>query len=288
MSGPAGQPIDVSIGAEMLKEANQIMNQLGVVPFLRQGTCLGAVRDNELIPWDDDLDLGSVLGLDGLDEDKISRVAAAFRENGYYATIESSDHFIAVAMIKSSIRLDWNSYKIIDGSIFHYPGIRLPIRLFSPLKEIEFLGDKFHVPNPPEEYLSLKYGPSWTTPKKLGWVNDVVEMIPEGSSPGRAGKLRQFLDSVLWRRTGRLKVVDNSGDPVAGVDVVIVGLCRSKTNKQGYAKFYLPVSDFYALTITHGDYQEVLYEERMAPGSTYVHKLDPSAPIGRLGILSPE
>ena len=61
------------------------MVKLEVVFFLWKGTCLGAVRDNELIPWDDDLGLGSVIGLNGLNERSIDRVVAAFRENGYFA-----------------------------------------------------------------------------------------------------------------------------------------------------------------------------------------------------------
>ncbi len=101
------RPIDVPIAKDMLREAKQIMDQLKVVFFLRQGTCLGAVRDNELIPWDDDLDLGSVMGLNGLSEGSIDRVAGAFREIGYGVTVENLDHYIYVVLSKSSMRMDW-------------------------------------------------------------------------------------------------------------------------------------------------------------------------------------
>ena len=190
-------PTDPAIAKEMLKEAKRILDQLGVVFFLRQGTCLGAFRDNELIPWDDDLDLGSVLGLHGLSESSMEPVVAAFRDSGYFASFGITDHYITAAMVKSSIRLDWACYRIIDGNIFHYPGIRLPTRLFTHLKEIEFIGEKFLVPNPPEEYLRIKYGPSWMTPKKDEWIKDVVEMIPQGSFPGRGGRLRHLLSSNI-------------------------------------------------------------------------------------------
>ncbi len=281
------RPLNVPIAKEMLREAKQIMDQLEVVFFLRQGTCLGAVRDNELISWDDDLDLGSVIGLNGLSERTMDRVVAAFRDHGYFVKIEGNDHYINAAMMKSSMRLDWACYRIIDENIFHYPGIRLPLRLFTGLREIEFIGEKYLVPNPPEEYLRIKYGPSWMTPKKREWVKDVVQMIPEASVPGRAGKLSQLLTSHILRwRAVRLRVLDDGDNPVASADVVVAGLSRSKTNKQGYARFYLPCVDWYALVVRYAHHEEVLYEEKMTPGATYVYRPDPSSASGRLGVLS--
>ena len=159
-------PIDLASAKEILREAKRILDRLNIVFFLRQGTCLGAVREGELIPWDDDLDLGSVLGRNGLSERSIDPVVAAFRDSGFFVKLDINDHYIEAGMIKSSIRIDWTSFRIIDGDIFHYPGIRFPLRLFTQLKEIDFIGEKFLVPNPPEEYLRIKYGPSWMTPNK--------------------------------------------------------------------------------------------------------------------------
>ena len=283
------QPVDVATGERLLREAKQIMDQLGVVFFLRQGTCLGAIRDNGFIPWDDDLDLGSVLGLHGLTERSIDPVVAAFRDNGYFAKVESNDHYISVALMKSYTRMDWACHWIIDDSIFQYPGVRIPVRLLTQLKEIDFIGEKFLVPNPPEEYPRFKYGADWMTPKKTGYEKDILEMIPEATVPGHAGRLRQFLTKyILQSRAGRLRVLDHEGKPVTGAEVLVAGLGRSSTNKQGYAKLYLPCDDFYALVIKYGNHEEVLYQEKMTPRGTYVYRPDPLLPSGRLSALSPE
>ena len=44
------QPMEINNALAILEEAKKILDQLGVVFFLRQGTCLGAVRENGLIP----------------------------------------------------------------------------------------------------------------------------------------------------------------------------------------------------------------------------------------------
>ncbi len=282
-------PFDVTVATVVLKEVKQIFDNLGVVFFLRQGTCLGAIRDHGFIPWDDDLDLGSVIGLHGFSEKSVDRVVAAFRENGFFARVEHHDQYIYVSMIKSAVRTDWMCYPIIDDSIFHYPGIRIPVRLLTNLKEIEFVEEKFYVPNPPDEYLRLKYGKEWTIPKKTGFEKDVLDLIPKTPLPGRAGRLKQFLTKhVMPWRTSRLRVLNHEGEPVAGADVVVAGLGRSRTNRQGYARIYLPYEDFYALVIRFDEHEEGLYEERMSPAKTYVYRPDPEVTSGRYFVLSLE
>ena len=282
-------PIDVVTAERLVREAKQIMDQLGVVFFLRQGTCLGAIRDKGIIPWDDDLDLGSVIGLHGVTEKTIDTVASVFRKNGYFAKIERNDHYINVAMMKSSTRVDWTCYRIIDDSIFHYPGIRIPAKLFTRLKEIDFISAKFLVPNPPEEYLRFKYGAEWMTPKKVGFEKDVLEMVPDAPLPGSGGRLRRFLSKhkLQWG-AGKLRVLDHESEPVFGAEIRIAGVGRSRTNKLGYTKFYLPCDDWYALVIKYDNHEEVLYQEKMIRGQTYIYRPVPLAVSGRLCVLSTE
>ena len=279
--------VDVATAEALLKEAKQIMDQLGVVFFLRQGTCLGAIRDGAIIPWDDDVDLGSIFETDGVTEGMIQTVASAFEDRGYFTRIERNDHFAAVAMMKSSTRIDWTVHRVIDDSIVHYPGLRIPARLFAQLKEIDFIGAKFLVPNPPEEYLFFKYGADWAIPKKVEFQEDVLAMIPDVPLLGAEGRLSQFLKRNLRPREAiRLRVLDRDGKPVPRAEVTIAGIGRSKTNALGYAKFYLPSNGWYAFVIRHDQHEELLYQENVSRGQTYVYRPGSSASSGRYCVLS--
>jgi hypothetical protein len=37
---------------------------------------------------------------------------------------------------------------------------------------------------------------------------------------------------------------ESDGEPVHGADIVLAGLKRSMSNKQGYDRFYLPAEDY--------------------------------------------
>lgn len=283
-------PMNIDSAAEVLREMKRILDDAGVRFFLRQGTCLGAIRDNALIPWDDDLDLGSVIGLHGLTEEMAERVAATFREKGYIVKQEHQDHGLMIVLVKDSIRTEWCCFRIFGDSVYQYPAVRTPLRLFTDLEEIEFLGEKFLVPSPPEEYLRLKYGDEWKTPKKSGsYETDVLALISNERAQGRAGWLKQtFARYISGRSVGRLRVLDHQGEPVAGAEVLVAGLGTYRTNRHGYARLYIPKANDYALVIRFGDHEELLYMELVSPGKSYVYRPDSDVTSGRYGVLALE
>ena len=120
-------PMDLEVAEQLLLEVKEIMDRLGVRFFLRQGTCLGAVRENAFIPWDDDIDLGVILGANGFTEESVEPLLAAFQERGYYIQSESSDNIIYATLLKNKMRIDLLFHRVIDEHIYHWPGIWLQI-----------------------------------------------------------------------------------------------------------------------------------------------------------------
>ena len=266
-------PIDIPSATRVLLEIKEVMDEAGVIFFLRQGTCLGAIRDNAFIPWDDDIDVGSIIGLHGLSEETVESVAQTLRERGFLLRIERNDYSLYVPMIKESLRIDWSCYRVLDNAVFMYPGIRIPVRFLTDLKEIEFLGKRFLVPNPPEEYLEVKYGPDWRVPKQAGdYEEDVLAGIPDTTAPGRAGRLKQLLARMMPRHTATVLVLDQEGQPVNGAEISIAGLGTSQANKRGVVRLYVPMFDYYALVVKFDGHKGVLFVERIGPGQSYIYR----------------
>tara|TARA_B100001245_G_scaffold229023_1_gene206963 strand:- start:54 stop:899 length:846 start_codon:yes stop_codon:yes gene_type:complete len=271
----------------LLGEVKEVFDKHKVTFFLRQGTCLGAVRDHALIVWDDDLDIGSIIGMHGFTDEMIEPSVADLRARGCYVEVHHEGLYTAVKIMKYNIRIDWQCYRVVKGTIAHYPGVPFPIKLFTNLTTIDFLGESYNVPSPPGDYLTYKYGPDWITPKQIGYEKDVLDNMPSGTVPGRPGKLRQwFLVRFNPAQTATLIVLDVDGLPVHGATVVIAGLNRSTSDQDGQVKFYLPGPDNYAVSITFKDVEEVLYEETLTPGNRYIYRPDPVRPAGRYFVLT--
>jgi lipopolysaccharide cholinephosphotransferase len=285
----------MAIAEVVLKEAKQILDRLGLVFFLRHGTCLGAVRDKAFIEWDDDLDIGSVIGLHGLTEELVHKAAEVFKGHGFDVKVEVDERYLSVDMKKTGTSLGWTCYRIIEDSIYQFPGVRIPASLHADLKEIDFFGEKFMVPNLPEEYFRFKYGPDWMTPTRAGgFEQGVLDLIAETTLLGEfADVVRLANEFEPERHTGSLKVLDLEGRRVEGAEIslaatsVLTGLHRSKTNKDGFVYFGLPVKGGYILSVQIGDHGEFLYSEHLEPDVDYVYKPDPEFQSVRFDALVP-
>ena len=273
----------------VLLQIRQLMKDLNIIFFLRHGTCLGPVRDGELIPWDDDIDIGSIIGMNNLDEETIYTAVTAFRTAGFEVNILETNFHIGIEMSKSGIPIDWTSYRIIENNIFQYPGIKIPVHLYENLDTVCLLEEHFFVPNPPEEYLTLKYGPEWRVPKKSNFEDDIIDSISESEIIEMSGKFSRILKFLFpYKNIARVQILNADMKPIKNIEVTVVGIGRQTTDKRGYAKFYLANEDYYAMTVGNGKEREILYEEILKPGGKYLYFQDLNQRSGRMHALKEE
>ena len=100
-------------------------------------------------------------------------------------------------------------YRIVDDNIIHYPGVPIAVHLVTRLKKIDFAGETFLVPNPPEDYLSAKYGPDWLIPKSSGYEKDILAKIPDHLT-----EQKQFISGEYSESSSiKVRILDGAIEP---------------------------------------------------------------------------
>mgnify|MGYP003306381078 FL=1 len=151
------------------------------------------------------------------------------------------------SFMKDYVRIDWSCLYQFEGTVYSYPGIAVPSRFYVHPRYIEFLGHQFLVPDPPEDYLRLKYGPEWMIPKKPGqYEKDVIANVEA---------LQVTSDICI------IRVVGTDGNPVQDACVTLAGGADALTNEAGEAQVMLGGTSWYALTIRYAGHEQALYME---------------------------
>lgn len=152
-----------------LREAVEIIDALrDVAPFVSFGfgSALGIVRDHDLIPHDDDLDL--VVAFEqsaaGTLADALATVRARLLDAGFTVEGNFSAHVKAARPGRKLVDVFVGLFE--GDSIAWYPGRRgaLTRDMIVPAQERTIHGVTCPVPARPEDYLAEVYGPDWGTP----------------------------------------------------------------------------------------------------------------------------
>ncbi len=127
--------------------------------FLMGGTLLGMVRDNKLLPWDKDLDLGCLAH-----EATLEDLWEIFTASPYFVPMGTvGDRLLKLRHI-TGVNVDI-FINFVDGEIIWHGGQfvywRSPI---FDLRLVSYGGRQFHIPDSPEAYLENHYGSYWRTP----------------------------------------------------------------------------------------------------------------------------
>lgn len=159
-----------------LQDLKKVFNQVGIRFFLFYGTLIGAIRDHDFSWRDDDVDVGIFFE----DAHKLIEVEKIFKEMGYYTCfgplVEDKRIYGYIAKKGFREKVDFYTLFSFQGERCFYRYTRndittyipYPQKFFDNLKEIEFKGEKYFVPNPPEDFLTLLWG-NWKVPKGGQW-----------------------------------------------------------------------------------------------------------------------
>lgn len=172
MKGKLYSDSELKLRNEGLKEIKKFMDGLGVEFMLFDGVLLGAIREKNFIKWDWDVELAIRV------EDIYDHVDTLLEE-----TKNSGFSIINIDLNYNNFKLNVfkydTKYSILGfhqcGSLRKRKLYQYPEMFFENTEKIEFLGEKYNVPSPPQKYLTYQYGDDWEIPKQSFNANEYIE-----------------------------------------------------------------------------------------------------------------
>lgn len=142
-----------------LKDLKAVMDAVGVEFFLISGTLLGAVRENDILGHDKDIDVG-VMDTPGLDK---TALETALRGSGKFSVKPYQVPTLLRVQHASGVMIDVFWHRLEDGLIVHEGMKSKWWNAPFDLVDLPFLGDTYRGPDNYSRYLGENYG-NWEKP----------------------------------------------------------------------------------------------------------------------------
>lgn len=166
------------IFVESLKTLIDDLDELNAKPCLAYGTLLGAVRDNQFIAHDDDVDIIIGLPTPNLTKEQAleehERIAAQLDSQKYIinrATKSGANLNLHVYVIKTGVLIDLFPYWVNDDqALLHMEKMNIrgiPADILDGRSSIRLYDQEFPIPEHSEAFLAQRYGDGWATPDKF-------------------------------------------------------------------------------------------------------------------------
>jgi lipopolysaccharide cholinephosphotransferase len=177
----------------------KILDKLKIKYFLQTGILLGAIRDNDLIKWDWDIEI-SVFSNEF--EKKIDHVAKKLEKEFSIININKKHNDFKIDFlgkynkhITTYTIFAWNYSK--KKKIFWRKEFIVPEKFLLKFSKIKFLGKKFNCPYKPKEYLTYAYG-NWKIPLRTSNKEKYLTKNFKNKYIYYFLKLKHFIKKIIY------------------------------------------------------------------------------------------
>jgi len=151
--------IDIDISRDNLLEFQKIMDSADIKFTLAYGTLLGAIRENNFIVHDEDIDVAIL----DEDRDNFLNILDNFLNNGFSIGRYADD---ILSLIRNGEYIDIYIFRKKSFGYREFGNEKLKERYLIDTIEYNFIGSRFNIPKEFESYLIEHYGDSWRVPIK--------------------------------------------------------------------------------------------------------------------------
>lgn len=160
----------------MLLDTIDVLNKNNIPYWIDEGTLLGIIRDGDIIPWDNDADIG----VSGEYAEQVLKLWPQFfpkyivrKRPMIDKWINSEVRSLKIQTIREKLlKIDFHvdiffkykhqdMYRWFNGGAYK----QVNAKHFDNLKKIQWMGREISIPSDPEEYLTMDYG-NWRIPDK--------------------------------------------------------------------------------------------------------------------------
>jgi lipopolysaccharide cholinephosphotransferase len=150
---------------KLLTEITPFLDKFYPNWFLTMGSALGVIREQRLLPWDDDIDSG-IIESDFIDSN-ISELQFQLEKIGISFKLWEENNAVKMNFRKYGEKMCFVVLYLSDDRTWYYrPSYRFPSKFFRQFKKINVHGVGVRVPSLSEDYLTFIYGKDWKTPIK--------------------------------------------------------------------------------------------------------------------------